>query len=682
MSFRRSPLLHIALIVILGLLAYSSTFDAPFALDDNLIIKNNPLIKNLLNIPAMFAGGIGSFASRPLMHATLAFNYHFGGLDPRGYHVVNLALHLINGILLYLLVVMTGRFLRYADEGATRPVALLASVLFVVHPVQTEAVTYIVSRSMLLATTFYLSGIMLFAKAATAERRKGLYIAGLFIASLLGAASRENFVTFPLMLVLYDLFFISGFKAKEALGRWRLYIAVLPACAYLVHLAINNTYAQDETLIKGIPPIFYALTQLKVHWTFLRLLALPINQNLDYSYPISQALIELPTVLSFVGYLGLWAGAILLARRRSTAAFGMLWFLVALLPISFMLVFVGMALGLRLGDVIFEHRLYLPSAGIIAGFAAVTVSAAREIEFAWARKAVALCLVFALAALSVAAYKRNEVWQSNIRLWTDVIEKSPTNARGYNNRGDAYLGKGFTARAIEDLTKALFIYPDYKMAHINLGVAYAEAGLLQKGIQHFKAAIGIDSRYSKAYNNLGNAYMQIGLMDRAIENFKMALRVDPQNATAFNNLGVAYLRKGLSDVAIEQFTATISLYPEYTAAYYNLGLAYTDKGLIDKAIEYHKMAIRLDPMYARAYAGLGETYMRKGLIGNAIEHYNYYLRLTPNDPIAHEILGAAYLKKGLQDEAQRHFRIADSLRKGGGSPKSESHDVASSPGLQ
>jgi tetratricopeptide (TPR) repeat protein len=519
--------LHVIMITLLGFLAYSNTFAVPFLFDDYYIVNivDNPAIGRLSNIPAMLAGSEGMWASRPLLQATLAFNYHFGELEPWGYHAVNTAIHLINGILLYLLVVMTGKHLGYGDKNI-RPVALLSALLFIVHPMQTEAVTYIVSRSMLFATTFYLAGIMLFLKSITSETRKGLYIAGLFAVSLMGMGSRENFATFPVMLIIYDLFFVTRFRAKEVLKHYKVYLPVLLSLGYLIHLVLNNTYAKHDdypTLI--IPHIKYVLTQFKVHWTYLRLLLLPLNQNLDYDYSISQTLLEFPTVLAFIGYLGLWTGGILLARKKPYIAFSVLWFLLALFPISFGVAFLK---SLRLDDVIFEHRLYLPSVAFFP-LTAVGIFRIREKLRTNNRRVFAISLSAILVLVLVsAAFTRNMVWRSKISMWSDVVEKSPMKIRGHNELGIAYESEGLSDKAIGHFHTSLRLAPGYAKPHNNLGFIYFyRKGNVDKAIEHYEVSLSLDPDRAKVHLNLGIAYKAKGLTEKAEVHFDKAKQLNP-----------------------------------------------------------------------------------------------------------------------------------------------------------
>jgi tetratricopeptide (TPR) repeat protein len=543
----RSTALHIILILLLGLLAYSNTFTAPFAFDDAMIIPQNPEIKDVSNIPSFFAGKSAPFASRPLMLATFALNYHFGGLDTKGYHAVNLALHLINAMLLYFLVLLTGRHLGYKEDDA-RLASVFSALLFTLHPLQTEGVTYIVSRSMLFSATFYLLGTILFLKAVTSSSKRGLYIAGLFVASLLGMGSRENFATFPAMLIVYDLLFISKLKPKEALKHWWAYLPAFLSLAYLGYLLTNNTY--DTTADypgEGIPALHYVLTQFKVHWTYLRLFVLPVNQSVDFDYPAARTLFELPVVLSALGYVGLCTGMLFLARRQPVVSFSIAWYLLILIPVSF-----GVAiLDLRLGDVLLEHRVYLPNAGLFALAGAAAVYLSQRLKAHGREILIASLVLFSLISLTL-TYSRNAVWSSEIALWSDAIEKAPQKARGYNNIAMAYQGRGMSEEALKHFKLAIEREPNYPLALYNMGSIYGTLGRLEEAEESLLQALKLRPNYGHAHNNLGNVYLLNGDLEKAKKHFELSIHYRPKNYEAHRNLALVYQQLGEEEKAMEQ----------------------------------------------------------------------------------------------------------------------------------
>lgn len=542
----RSTALHLALMLLLGVFAYSNSFDVPFQFDDTMTVPQNPTIKDISNVPSFFAGKSGPFASRPLMLATLSLNYYFGGLNTTGYHAVNLALHIINAILLYFLVLLTGRHLGYKEEEA-RLASIFSALLFTLHPLQTEGVTYIISRSVLFSATFYLLGTILFLKAVTAESKRGLYISGLFAASLLGMGSRENFATFPIALILYDLLFISELKPRKALTHWRAYLPAFLSLVYLGHLLMNNTYDRPADYPgESIPALQYVFTQFKVHWTYLRLSIFPVNQTVDYDYPLAKIPFELPVLLSALGYAGLCAGVLSLARRRPVVSFSIAWYLLILAPISF-----GVAvLDLRLGDVLLEHRAYLPNAGLFALAGSGAVYLSKRLKAHGSEALIASLVLFLV--LATLTYSRNAAWHNETSLWSDVIAKAPGKARGYNNIAMAYQGREMSEEALKNFKLAIEREPNYTLAHFNMGSIYGKLGRLDEAEESLLKAVTLQPNYSHAHNNLGSVYLLKGDLEKAEGHFKLAIHYRPDNYEAYRNLALLYQQIGEQEKALEQ----------------------------------------------------------------------------------------------------------------------------------
>lgn len=631
-GFLYRPFSHVLLIIAIGLLAYSNTFHVPFTFDDVPNIIENPRIRNVANIPSMFTEFKGPpISARPLTSATFALNYYLGGLHTTGYHIFNLTLHAINGILLYYLILLTARLMRFEDDGKIRLVAFFSSLIFIAHPIQTESVTYIVSRSVLLSTMFFFLGILLFVKAVTSEKREILYTAALFLTSLLGMASREEFFIFPFMLILYDFFFVSKSKLRDVLSHYRSYIPVFLTLSYLLYIVLSYDYKEHAGFeVKTVTPIEYLLTQFNVHWTYIRLLILPINQNLDYDYPIAEALFEFPTIISFVGYIGLWIfGICVMIKRKPVISFCVLWFLIVLVPSSSVI---------PIRDVIFEHRLYTPlaSASILMTICILFIKDGLRVNWRKFESIPIWGLTIVVLILTGACYARNQFWENEVILWEDVVMKSPSKARGHNN-----LGVYYYIQAVE---------------------SDGNAHLIEKSINHLEIALEIDPHYKDAHNNLGDAYLKSGLADKAIEQYRIALRIKPNDPVIYYNLGCAYQVNGVIDKAIEQYQTAIRINSTYTDAHINLGTAFKSQGLIDKAISQYQIAIKLDPTRYEGFYNLGNAFREKGLIDKSIQMYLSSLKLNPTNPNAHFNLGIAYQSKGLISEAIEQYKVAIKLR--------------------
>jgi hypothetical protein len=378
-------LLAFFLISAIATIIYSNSFDCTFHFDDQLAIVENYAIHRF-DVKQIFS------SSRPILDLTLAINYHFGKLNVFGYHLVNLLLHISNGIMLYFILFQTANLPSLKEKYGERAyrIALYASLIFIAHPIQTQAVTYIISRSSVLATTFYLLALLLFIQAFRKSSklkahgsplsapgsslhapRSSLFV-GAFFASCLGMGTKQIVATLPLMLLIYDFFFLSNGDLKILKQRCLSHIAMFSTIAITIYLSasglqkfVSFDYAKGVQMPYSEPvtSIQYFMTQLHVIPYYIKLLFIPTNLNLDYDWPITRS-IDLPTVLFFILLAAIVAFAVWAYRRARLLSFSIIWFFITLsVTSSFVVIY----------DVIFEHRLYLPSIGF-AIFAAVFIS--------------------------------------------------------------------------------------------------------------------------------------------------------------------------------------------------------------------------------------------------------------------------------------------------------------------
>ncbi|MBC2695979.1 MAG: hypothetical protein HF982_12045 [Desulfobacteraceae bacterium] len=365
--------LAIFLISAIAGVIYSNSFDCSFHFDDQHAIVENYAIHRF-DLKEIF-----SSSNRPILDITLAVNYYFGKLNVFGYHLVNLLLHISNGIMLYFILFKTANFTSVKEKYGERAyrIALYASLIFIAHPVQTQAVTYIISRSSVLATTFYLLSLFLFIKAfETKIREQGaetlaLFV-GAFFASCLGMATKQIVATLPLMLLIYDFYFISDGDWKILKGHCNVHLAMFCTIGIAIYLSasglqkfVSFDYAKGVQMPFGesITSFQYFMTQLHVIPYYIKLLFIPVNLNLDYDWPITMHL-NFTTVLFFILLTAIAGFGLRAYRRAKLLSFAIIWFFVTIsVTSSFIVIY----------DVIFEHRLYLPSIGF-AIFAALLVS--------------------------------------------------------------------------------------------------------------------------------------------------------------------------------------------------------------------------------------------------------------------------------------------------------------------
>jgi hypothetical protein len=529
-------LMHLALIAAVGLLVYSNTFHAPFQLDDVDLIAKNPVVKDLGSFMPFSGPGLDETASRRYVgYLSFALNYRLNGTDPWGYHLINLFVHVMNALLVYLLVslMFMTPFLRGSLlAGQARHIALLSGLFFVSHPLQTEAVTYVFQRLASLAAFFCLLSLASYAGSRLSDdpRRRYALLALSLASAVLAMKTKENAFTLPLVITLYEFLFFTrpGPRAAGAtdtgtFGGRVLRLAPFLLAMFIIPLSISGTGRPLGEVVEsasrgyaGISRWDYLCTQLRVVVTYVRLLFLPVNQNVDYDYPLYGSLLNPPVLLSALFIFSLIGLSIwLIVRSGRTCpgcrviAFGVFWFFITLSVESGVI---------PIPMLINEYRVYLPSAG---AFMAMTAGAFMLLPVKGGegrvRTAALLLLMTPAVLLPAAAYVRNETWRSRISLWEDAVAGAPEKLRPHVNLGLAYYDAGRTEEAIGQYLAAFRLRPQSLKVHINLGLAYFDAGRMEKAVRHYRAALRLDPDSVQVLNNLGLAYREMGLYEKAEE---------------------------------------------------------------------------------------------------------------------------------------------------------------------
>jgi protein O-mannosyl-transferase len=474
-------LLIIITLLLLGCVLYSNTFHSSFHFDDKSSIVDNFAIKNIRNLQNIW----NYWPPRFITDFSFSINYHFNHFDVFGYHLVNILIHIISSILVFYFILLTFLTPKMKDEDISKHASLIAffsASIFLTHPIQTQAVTYIVQRAASLATLFYLASLVFYIKSRLLKEKGGAcYIASLGMA-VIAMFTKEITITLPLMVLLYEVYFFKTKKGVKLIKLMPFFITLLIIpLTMLICKSVNIMEMRVTTeTITPIPPLQYLFTQFRVMVTYIRLLFLPINQNLDYDYAISKTLIHLPTLASLLFLTGILIIAKRISDRYKLISFSIFWFFLTLLPESSVI---------PIKDVIFEHRLYLP----MVGYSLFLASGLYYLFKGKQLKLVAAILFMFVILYSMITYERNKVWRDQITLWDDVAHKSPNKERPYNNRGNAYQIKGDLDRAISDYNKAIKINPNYADAYNNRGNVYKIKGDLNQALSDHNKAIGIDS---------------------------------------------------------------------------------------------------------------------------------------------------------------------------------------------
>ncbi|MBI5766968.1 MAG: tetratricopeptide repeat protein [Verrucomicrobia bacterium] len=657
-------------LVLVTVVAYAGTFAVPFVFDDIPAIVENPTIRSLTRLGDVLApphaGGL-TVAGRPLVNLSLALNHAISGPAVWSYHAFNLAVHVCAGLALFGLVRRT--LLRPALRGrfgvSARWLAWMIAAVWLLHPLQTESVTYVVQRAESLAGLFYLLTLYAFARGAVCHplddnppsftsgrdktvchlmddkppRRDGrgwLAVSG--VACVLGMASKEVAVTAPLIALLYDRTFVAGSVRAAWAARWKTHLALAASWLLLAALVLG-TRGRGGTagFGAGISAWSYALTQCEAIVRYLGLCVWPHPLVFDYGPGTAR---DLPAVLPQAGLvLALLAVTGWMIARRPLAGFLGAFFFALLAPSSSFVPVVTQTIA--------EHRMYLPLAAVVV---LVVLGWHR-----WLRESARAAGAGVALVLLATTVVRNAEYDTEVSIWRTAAERRPGNARAHNNLGQALFRAGRVAEAKACYERALALQPRYPETHYNLGVALAQEGRGAAALASYAAALRFAPDYPEAHNNLGNALVRAGRPAEALPHFEEALRLKPDLAEAHNNLGNALLASGRADAAAERFRRALALKPIYPEAHYNLGNALAGVGRMAGALAQYREAIAQKPGYAAAHVNAGNASLQLERPADAIAHYEQALALDPRLGEAHFNLGSVQLDAGRWADAAAHF---------------------------
>ncbi len=684
-----NPWSAVILIAAITLVIYSNVYSVPFVFDGTVQIENKEKIRDLKNYFSL----TGIKSHRPIVEFSFALNYQLGKLNPVGYHLVNILIHMTNGVLVYFLALnVFGRLSFFQGELGGPPVApepprkrkkktrksilatqksnaaalssskifamaLWVALLFVAHPIQTQAITYIAQRYASMSAMFYLASVLLYIRARNLQLNMGgleenrtwgdvslkadtdkkstavfsfkilFYFAATVLAGVFAFLSKENAVTLPgiILLVEYFLFDKSWQEWKKKLI-WLVPLGALLAFLALYFLSLSSTKGlKFENLLEDVSVLTretgtvdrwsYFCTQFNVLVEYIRLLFFPLGQNVDHMYPLKSGFFDGLTPLAFVFVISVILVGIWNIRKRPAVSFGIFWFFITLsiessiFPIS---------------DTMFEHRLYLP----VFGFSVAVVYVVFQL-FSSRRVWANLFLAATIVALGMGTYLRNKVWQDPLSLWKDSASKNPENHRALNNFGAELNDAGHLDLAIREYSKALEIKPDFSDANNNLGSALMQRGQLEEAIQCFSKALQNKSRFAAANNNMGVALSLKGDLNGAIRYFKKALSITPLFAEAHNGLGNTLAQQGHVEKAMLEWAKAVEIDPHYVKPHYNMGVAFEQKGDMRKAKKSFSEAVRINPDYAQAYSKLGSISARQGDYKSAMRFFSKALKINP-----------------------------------------------------
>ena len=603
-SSRRWQWLALAALVLAVLAAYYNSFSAAFVFDDTAAIVDNPTIRHLgaldevLSPPSDRGQTVGG---RPLVNLTLAFNYAFGGAAPRGYHIFNVVVHALAALALFGVVRRT--LLRTGLAAEARPLAFAASLIWAVHPLLTESVTYVIQRAESLMGLCYLVTLYGFIRASEAARPVR-WQALSFAACLVGMATKEVMATAPLMVLLFDRTFVAGAWGAALRMRWRYYTALAATWLLLGWLVLGAGHRGGTAgLGAGDSSWTYALTQSRAIVHYLRLALWPSPLVFDYG---TAQIEHLGAALPFVAIvLALLAATLVALRRWSAAGFLGASFFLILAPSSS---FVPIAV-----QPMAEHRMYLPLAAIVT----IVVLALHS----WLRRGSWLVFAVLAGGLIMATTARNEDYRSARALWSDSVAKHPSSARAHGQLADALTAEGRLADALGHYDEAIRLEQFAPAGgrnllgefHINRGNVLLAARRTAEALRAYEDALHFDPARLLAHYNLGCVLMEADRLPEAAEQFALALALDPGHASAHTNLASVRLRQDRPAEALVHYEAVLRLEPSAKART-NVGIALFAARRVPESIVQFEQALRLDPNFtaARDYLAQARAAQSKG----------------------------------------------------------------------
>jgi tetratricopeptide (TPR) repeat protein len=548
----------LGLLALAALVAYRNSLNGPFIFDDAPSIVRNPDIRHLATTLRENPNTLTAIG-RPLLRISLWINYALGGLQVRGYHILNLILHILASWTLWGVArrIFESPCLRDRYGKEAWGLALAIALLWTTHPLQTESVTYVVQRAEILGGWFYLLTLYSVARrAGEPGPHSSSWSVAAVVSCALGMASKETVATAPLLAIAMDRVFF----ARSWNGLWRarkgVYLGLASTWIFQAALVIASL-GRHRTAGFGFGMDWwsYALTQPYYLCRYLWLSLWPSALVFDYGPYLARTVAEIAPYAAVVLTLlvltvvGLW--------RKPEIGFCGLWFFLILAPTSSLVPMVTQTGA--------ERRMYLPLAGLIGLGVVALYSFWRRL---WRERprmlqvASAVSLTVGVAALSARTIARNEDYQSELSIWRSVVEQWPLSPRAHNNLGFELANAGRTTEAIAEYEAALRLASDFEGAHVNLGNALESQGRLSEAIDQYENALHLDPNDAMAHLDLGNALTFAGRLPEAIAQYETAVRLRPEYVKAHLNLGTALARSGRLTDAIDQYETALRLEPD------------------------------------------------------------------------------------------------------------------------
>lgn len=634
MSNKYHWLIILALLVLPVCLIYSNTLEAPFYFDDIFNIEESRSVRlNQFTPKGILNACLNSpISNRPVSYISFALNYYLGYYNVFGYHIVNIVIHILSGLWFYLFLELTLSHSHLnLDKKQQFLISFFTALIWLVHPIQIQSVTYIVQRMNSMAAMFYALTFWLYIKGRMSanNRKQWLFFSAAAFSGVLALGSKEITASLLFFLFLYEYYFFQNLRKVWLKRNVILFIGIFIIFGIIIYVfmganpfeTILTAYAnRNFTLTERV------LTQYRVIMFYISLLVYPLPSRLSllHDFQISTSLFEpVTTFLSIIVIIGLLVFAVIIAKKERLISFCILWFFGNLLIESSI---VGL-------EIIFEHRTYLPSMFFIL---IPVIILFRYSKWNLVRKGFLSAIVVVFCFWT---YERNNVWNDPVAFWKDNIIKSPNSERGYNNLGRIYILKDSYQLAIQSLKQAIKLNTNMVEAYINLGVAYTNIKAYDMALISYEKALQITNTPYIVYNNMGKMYADMGEVQKALDMYNTAISIKPDFVGTYSNLGLLYLNHFGLEKAVSTFQKALELDFDYADAHNNLGQTFFKKGLFEKGIKEFQESLRTQPNHPDATFNLGRAYELTGKYELAIERYEKSIQLNPQDVWAYHNAG-------------------------------------------
>ena len=627
-------------LIILSFAAYLNALSNTFVFDDIYVISGNYFIRDWQNIFGLFTSkyfaASGELSYRPVVTLSYFVDYSLWHLNPRGYHLTNIVLHTLNSVLLFFFVQLMVK---------NTPVAFLASLFFICHPVLSEAVNAVSYREDILAAAFFITAFLLYVKSPAPnkfmyrnlsplgtgmhhgvypeqkqdssaspqndKRRRvqhdsvchserseesKFYLYPLSLLSYLFALfSKEMAITLPLLIFFFD--YLIGSRLTFTNRILRFYLGyILVTIFYLLvrfwwfHNPVESgvSYPQENLW-------FNFLAMLKVLASYPKLLFFPVNLNADYIVPVASSPWDMSCILSLLLIISIAVIGCRLFFHSKLLFFSLLWFFVALLPVLNIV---------PIGNIMAERYLYIPVIGfcIMGSYFITHMSALRLHPFRISVWILTLSILFGFVWQTSS---RSRDWRDEFTLWSKTVAREPNSYKAHSSLGILLIKRGQEEEGISELRKSLSINPSYPDAHNNIGTLYEQKGMYDDAAKEYRCALRLNPNLSEAHYNLGNTYLKTSNYDKAVTEYKHYISSKGDHPIVLYNLGVAYMKQGMLDESIMAFQKSLRWNPMNADTHNNLGVIFTRKGQLSNAIREFREALKYNPAHPDALSNLG-----------------------------------------------------------------------------